>query len=121
MRTRSRQSATRGPGKPRRFWMRAEASSRKTQAEGLCHHESTVHTPCGTGLQPVWLVFAKLLEPCAILLLLAALAHAEVIRVVVLKVDGLPPGLIEQHQFPNLDRIFEKNGVTLDNFYVRGL
>lgn len=57
-------------------------------------------------------------------LILSALAlplAAETTRVVILKVDGLPPSVLEQHRLPNIENIFAQNGTTLDNFYVRGL
>jgi len=46
---------------------------------------------------------------------------AETNRVVILKIDGLPPVALEQHRLPNIERIFARNGTTIDNFYVRGL
>lgn len=55
-------------------------------------------------------------------LLLAAWAlpsAAQVDRVVILKIDGLPPRALAQH--PNIQRIFVENGTQVDNFYVRGL
>ncbi|MBV9398907.1 MAG: alkaline phosphatase family protein, partial [Bryobacterales bacterium] len=67
-------------------------------------------------------------------LLLAALAHAEVKRVVIIKVDGLPERLVEQYArepagpgregrtlLPWIAQVFGKNGAWLENFYVRGL
>src|SRR3954465_6484204 len=46
---------------------------------------------------------------------------AETNRLVILKIDGLPPAALAQDRLPNIDTIFGKNGTTLDNFYVRGL
>ncbi|MEO5925049.1 MAG: alkaline phosphatase family protein [Bryobacteraceae bacterium] len=46
---------------------------------------------------------------------------AETNRVVILKIDGLPPRALEQNHLPNIEKIFKQNGTTLDNFYVRGL
>lgn len=46
---------------------------------------------------------------------------AEVQRVVVLKIDGLPPRLLQQHKLPWIERVFGENGTQFDNFYVRGL
>ena len=63
------------------------------------------------------------------LLLLVALpgASAQVDRVVVIKVDGLPERLVEQYAFedkprlPNIASVFGHNGTWFENFYVRGL
>ncbi|MEP6961360.1 MAG: alkaline phosphatase family protein [Acidobacteriota bacterium] len=55
------------------------------------------------------------------LCLFALPAIARVDRVIVLKVDGLPPALLQQHKLPAIERIFGQNGTQLDNFYVRGL
>ena len=63
---------------------------------------------------------------------LAARAEApKVERVVILKVDGLPQRLIEQYtrpagrpervRLPHMATIFGENGVSLDNFYTRGI
>jgi hypothetical protein len=63
------------------------------------------------------------------------LARGEVRRIVIIKIDGLPEGLIEQYaaesamgtaraghsRLPWIDRVFGSNGVWLENFYVRGL
>ncbi|MEI9811193.1 MAG: alkaline phosphatase family protein [Acidobacteriota bacterium] len=46
---------------------------------------------------------------------------AEVNRVVILKIDGLPPRLLEKRHLPNIERVFNQNGTRVDNFYVRGL
>ena len=66
--------------------------------------------------------------------ILCAIAHAEVNRVVILKVDGLPERLIERYtaenaggareghsRLPWIQHVFEKNGTWMENFYVRGL
>lgn len=64
----------------------------------------------------------RVTKAVAILALFAALpAWAEVQRVVVLKIDGLPPRLLQQAKLPWIERVFGQNGTTLDNFYVRGL
>ncbi len=68
------------------------------------------------------------------LALLAAVASAmpavaEVNRVVILKVDGLPEDLLERFEvadglpqrLPWISHVFGRNGARLDNFYVRGL
>jgi len=55
------------------------------------------------------------------LLVFTTLIQAAVDRVVIVKVDGLPPAVLQQSHLPNLTRIFEQNGTILDNFYVRGL
>jgi len=67
-------------------------------------------------------------------LLLGLTAHAEVNRVVIIKVDGLPDRLVEQYVNENADgpheghsvlpwitHVFKNNGVWMENFYVRGL
>ncbi len=46
---------------------------------------------------------------------------AETNRVVILKIDGLPPRALEEHRLPNIEKVFRENGTTLENFYVRGL
>jgi hypothetical protein len=83
-----------------------------------------------TGFQPVkW----HRLSACA--LLTAALLPAQIDRVVVVKVDGLPPDLIEKYtaqtaerrgregrsRLPWIEHVFLENGVWVENFYVRGL
>ena len=65
---------------------------------------------------------------------LAAMARAEVNRIVILKVDGLPERMLEQYArepagagregrtlLPWIAEVFGKNGAWLENFYVRGL
>ena len=59
---------------------------------------------------------------------------AQVQRIVILKVDGLPDGLLEQYvketggpgreghsRLPWIEHVFAQNGVWMDNFYARGL
>ena len=41
--------------------------------------------------------------------------------VVVLKIDGLPPRLLQQHKPPWIERVFGQGGTQVDNFYVRGI
>jgi hypothetical protein len=61
-------------------------------------------------------------------------AHAEINRVVILKVDGLPERLIERYtaenadgareghsRLPWMEHVFARNGTWMENFYVRGL
>ena len=68
------------------------------------------------------------------LFLFCVAASAQVNRVVIIKVDGLPESLLERYvseradgaksghsRLPWTEHIFEKNGVWMDNFYVRGL
>ncbi len=57
----------------------------------------------------------------AVLLLAALPLAAETSRVVVLKIDGLPPAALAANRLPNIERIFTRGGTTLDNFYARGL
>jgi hypothetical protein len=56
-----------------------------------------------------------------LLLIAAVVAYAKVERVVILKVDGLPPQALAEHHLPNIEATFTRGGVTLDHFYVRGL
>jgi len=71
---------------------------------------------------------------CFGVLLFAVAAQAEVKRVVILKVDGLPPRLVERYagesagggragrsRLPWIQHVFGQNGVWLENFYTRGL
>src|SRR5579862_752628 len=68
------------------------------------------------------------------LAIIAPAARAEVKRVVIIKVDGLPERFIERYaaetgqgvragrsRLPWIDQVFAKNGAWLENFYVRGL
>jgi len=72
----------------------------------------------------------------ALLLLgwLIPLAQAKVDRIVILKVDGLPDDLVERYvrepagvgkegrsRLPWIERVFQKNGVRMGNYYSRGL
>ena len=68
----------------------------------------------------------------ALFLLFPAIAAAQVKRVVVIKVDGLPNELADRFvserdqrtgksQLPWIDHIFYQNGTRLSNFYVRGM
>ena len=67
-------------------------------------------------------------------ILLAGAARAEVNRVVILKVDGLPERFVEQYArqpagagreghtlLPWIQEVFGKNGTWFEDFYVRGL
>ena len=65
-----------------------------------------------------------------VFVLCALTAAAQVDRVVVVKIDGLPPRILEQFlkqaggpRTPAkwLDYVFVRNGTSLDNFYTRGL
>jgi hypothetical protein len=56
-----------------------------------------------------------------VIFLLALAAQAEVKRVVILKIDGLPERLIERGRLPWIQHVFGQNGVWLENFYVRGI
>ena len=74
---------------------------------------------------------------CALLLALPLVslpANAKVDRVVIIKVDGLPEGLVEHYadeaatgarsgrsRLPWIDHVFAQNGVWMENFYVRGM
>src|SRR5262245_60125549 len=60
----------------------------------------------------------------------AAEASAQVQRMVVIKIDGLPPGVLQEYlsrtrgprsRLPWIEYVFGRKGVWLDNFYARGL
>jgi len=66
--------------------------------------------------------------------MLPAAVPARVQRIVILKVDGLPEHLLERYvnqdggpgrdghsRLPWIEHVFAKNGVWMENFYVRGL
>jgi hypothetical protein len=66
--------------------------------------------------------------------LLSGSEPTKVQRIVILKVDGLPGGLLEQYvkqtggpgrdghsRLPWIQHVFSQNGVWMENFYVRGL
>ena len=90
---------------------------------------STAIEPRQQGAQPT-----GLLKTSLILSLLCVAAHAEVNRVVIIKVDGLPERLLERYvaehadgareghsRLPWIEHVFRDNGVWMENFYVRGL
>src|SRR5258708_146437 len=71
---------------------------------------------------------------CFLALLACLPVTAEVNRVVILKVDGIPERLVERYtaesaeggrtghsRLPWIQHVFEKNGTWMENFYVRGL
>ena len=71
---------------------------------------------------------------CAVLVLSCLPVRAEVKRIVILKVDGLPEPLLERYtgenagyarnghsRLPYIQSVFARNGTRLDNFYVRGM
>lgn len=74
---------------------------------------------------------ALLFALCGPLLMLAHAESPKVERIVILKVDGLPPRLLEQYarlsgrpervRLPRIAGIFGENGASLENFYTRGL
>ena len=68
------------------------------------------------------------------LFLVCAAARAEINRVVMIKVDGLPERLVERYvsenadgahqghsRLPWIEHVFAQNGTWMENFYVRGL
>jgi len=68
----------------------------------------------------------------SLVLLSLAVAHAQVKRVVVIKVDGVPADTVERQlaerdpstgksRLPWIDHVFAQGGVRLANFYVRGI
>ncbi|MDQ5844751.1 MAG: alkaline phosphatase family protein [Acidobacteriota bacterium] len=68
----------------------------------------------------------------SLLFLLPALSSGQTKRVVIVKVDGLPPDLVDQFvnerdqrtgksELPWIDHIFYQRGARLKNFYVRGM
>jgi len=71
-------------------------------------------------------------SPLLLLLLLAAPLAAEVKRVVVIKLDGVPEHVLERElsrvdpithksTLPWIDRVFAQGGTTIDDFYVRAI
>ena len=72
------------------------------------------------------------LPAVALILFLAGAARAEVKRVVVIKLDGVPQELLAREldrtdpvtnksTLPWMDRVFRQRGVRLENFYVRAI
>jgi len=72
------------------------------------------------------------MRPAFALLLLAPLLQAEVKRVVIIKLDGVPENVIEREldridpathksTLPWIDHVFAQGGTRLDNFYVRAI
>jgi Type I phosphodiesterase / nucleotide pyrophosphatase len=72
------------------------------------------------------------MRPAFALLLLAPLLHAEVKRVVIIKLDGVPENVVEREltrvdpathksTLPWIDHVFAQGGTRLDNFYVRAI
>lgn len=80
------------------------------------------------------------IRPCLPLLALLVLSppvRAEVARVVILKVDGVPANLLERYlspgnpsrapgregksRLPWIEHVFRENGAIVENFYVRGI
>ncbi len=64
--------------------------------------------------------------------LLTSVLHAEVKRVVIIKLDGVPQNVLERElagidpvthksTLPWMDHVFAQNGTRLDNFYVRAI
>jgi hypothetical protein len=76
----------------------------------------------------------KPLLRAVLLLALSLTARAETKRIVILKIDGLPEGLVERYaaenatgprdghrRLPFIHQVFGTNGTWLDSFYVRGM
>jgi hypothetical protein len=74
------------------------------------------------------------LQPVILILFASLSCFAKVDRVVVLKVDGLPEHVLEKYlnepggpghegrsKLPWIERVFQKNGVWMANYYSRGL
>jgi len=72
------------------------------------------------------------IQPLALFLFLSAGAQAEVSRIVIIKLDGVPQELLNQEllrtdpatnksALPWMDRVFGQQGVRLANFYVRAI
>ena len=97
-----------------------------------------MHSPALASLQGSKARDNNRVRTIALLLLCAALLSAaesaRVQRVVILKVDGLPEGLLERSvkeitgparaghsRLPWIQHVFSQNGVWMENFYVRGL
>jgi hypothetical protein len=74
----------------------------------------------------------RLLILLSLILLVPALSSAQTKRVVIVKVDGLPPDMVDQFvkereprtgksELPWIDHIFYQRGARVTNFYVRGM
>src|SRR5258706_3010429 len=93
-----------------------------------------VRSKARKGAKKTFASFASLREPVLLALLACLPVTAEVNRVVILKVDGLPERLVERYtaesadagraghsRLPWIQHVFEENGTWMENFYVRGL
>lgn len=65
--------------------------------------------------------WSKFFRTAILLAACAVPAAAQVERIVILKIDGLPARLIGSLRLPRIQSVFGDNGTQLDNFYVRGL
>lgn len=94
----------------------------------LCHKQARPCLSPGARVLRLLRFFFLLSLP----LLVPAVSFAQVKRVVIIKVDGLPYDLVDQFvkerdvrtgksQLPWIDHIFYKRGTRLENFYVRGM
>jgi hypothetical protein len=72
------------------------------------------------------------IPPLALLILLAGPLAAEVKRVVIIKLDGVPQNVLERElaridpathrsSLPWIDHVFQQDGTRLENFYVRAI
>jgi predicted AlkP superfamily pyrophosphatase or phosphodiesterase len=80
--------------------------------------------------EPKAQTFRLLFVATMCLLLVAADVSAQVQRMVVVKIDGLPPRILQNYlsrprgprsPLPWIEYVFGRNGVWFDNFYSRGL
>src|SRR5262249_50786089 len=77
--------------------------------------------PCARKRSRVWM--SRVSRVVAIAALTVAAVRAEVQRVVILKVDGLPADLVQRNldRLPWIRHVFGENGASVENFYSRGL
>jgi Type I phosphodiesterase / nucleotide pyrophosphatase len=86
----------------------------------------------GSKVRRLLLLTARCLLPAVLLLFAHATAFAQAKRIVVLKVDGLQPDIVDsfvrernsrtgKSQLPWTEHVFYQRGVRLENFYVRGM
>ncbi len=96
-------------------------------------HRSTAHTPARASLRAAHRRRA-LFSLCALLFLflITGDARGATERVIVIKVDGLPPALVERYvkerdprtgksRLPWFNHVFYERGTRVPNFYVRGM
>ena len=95
------------------------------QARGARTPACSVHTPVNANS-------ARLIRCCVLLLVAVCLQAQTPKRLVIVKVDGLPAGLLDRFvsehdpttgksRLPWIEHIFRQQGATVRNFYTRGI